>query len=57
MVVNAVALGLLVNVGQRRAIVFGRRPFEFRSPPSDEQLAYNPILGDLSHRRNGSRKA
>jgi len=57
MVVNAVALGLLVNVGQRRPIVFGKRPFEYGRPPSDEELAYNPILGDLSSRRDTPPKA
>jgi rod shape-determining protein RodA len=29
LVVNCAALGLLVNVGQRRPILLGRRPFEF----------------------------
>jgi hypothetical protein len=29
MVVNAVALGLLVNVAHHRPILLGRRPFEF----------------------------
>jgi cell division protein FtsW (lipid II flippase) len=29
LVINAVALGLLVNVGMRQSIAFGRRPFEF----------------------------
>lgn len=42
MVVNAAALGLLVNVGRHRPILLGRRPFEYRQrhkrPPDYERV-------------------
>lgn len=35
LVINCAALGLLVNVGQRRPIILGRKPFEFDARPEE----------------------
>jgi len=43
MLVNAVALGLLVNVGLRRPILLGRRPFEFRAQRRPRP-SYGPLF-------------
>ena len=41
LVVNCAALGLLVNVGQRRPILLGRRPFEHKEDTS--HVPYRPL--------------
>ena len=51
MVVNAAALGLLVNVGIRRPILLGRKPFEFGRGKADEDGLYDTPLGDLEGQR------
>jgi cell division protein FtsW (lipid II flippase) len=42
LVVNCAALGLLVNVGQRRPILLGRRPFEF-GERAEKPVAFGPL--------------
>jgi len=43
LLVNCAALGLLVNVGQRRPISLSRKPFEY-GKPVDKPHAYEPIV-------------
>jgi len=43
LVVNCIALGLLVNVAQRRPILLGRRPFEHKEDTS--HAPYRPLEG------------
>ena len=45
LVINCAALGLLVNVGQRRPILLGKRPFEFGRKKDKPPAPYGP-LGD-----------
>ena len=45
------ALGLLVNVGIRRPILLGRKPFEFGRGKADEDGRYDTPLGDLEGQR------
>ncbi len=52
LVVNGAALGLLVNVGQRRPILLSRRPFEFGRKKDKPPAPYGP-LGDQSWRPGG----
>ena len=53
MLVNAVALGLLVNVGQRRPRSLSRKPFEYDAKAPEEEAAYRTPLAPLSGRRAG----
>ena len=46
LVVNCVALGLLVNVGMRRPILLGRRPFEFGQKKEKPPAPYGPVADD-----------
>ena len=43
LVVNCAALGLLVNVGQRRPILLGKRPFEFGEKREKPPAPYGPF--------------
>ena len=43
LVVNCIALGLLVNVGQRRPILLGKRPFEFGEKKEKPPAPYGPF--------------
>ena len=43
LVINCIALGLLVNVAQRRPILLGRRPFEHKEDTS--HAPYRPLEG------------
>jgi len=43
LVVNCAALGLLVNVSQRRPILLGRRPFEYDEKPEKPPAPYGPL--------------
>jgi rod shape-determining protein RodA len=43
LVVNCLALGLLVNVGQRRPILLGKRPFEFGEKKEKPPAPYGPF--------------
>lgn len=43
LVVNCMALGLLVNVGQRRPIDLGKRPFEFGQRKEKPPAPYGPL--------------
>ena len=43
LVVNCAALGLLVNVGQRRPILLGKRPFEFGERKEKPPAPYGPL--------------
>jgi rod shape determining protein RodA len=43
LVVNCAALGLLVNVGQRRPILLSRRPFEFGARKDKPPSPYSPV--------------
>ena len=43
LVVNCAALGLLVNVGQRRPILLGKRPFEFGEKKEKPPAPYGPF--------------
>ncbi len=52
LVVNCAALGLLVNVGQRRPIHLGRRPFEY-GEPVDKPHAYEPFAKKYREQANG----
>ena len=51
LVMNCVALGLLVNVGQRRPIMLGRRPFE-HGRQADKPHAYEPIAKKYREQAN-----
>ena len=53
LLVNCAALGLLVNVGQRRPILLGRRPFEYGERKEKPPAPYGP-LGDGSGAEAGS---
>jgi len=46
LVVNCVALGLLVNVGIRRPILLGRRPFEYGQKKDKPPAPYGPVGGE-----------
>lgn len=43
LVVNCAALGLLVNVGQRRPILLNKRPFEFGKKKEKPPAPYGPL--------------
>ncbi len=43
LVVNCLALGLLVNVGQRRPMLLGKRPFEFGQKKEKPPSPYGPF--------------
>jgi len=43
LVINCAALGLLVNVGQRRPILLGRRPFEYGQKKEKPPAPYGPL--------------
>ncbi|MBI5723236.1 MAG: FtsW/RodA/SpoVE family cell cycle protein, partial [Planctomycetes bacterium] len=43
LVVNCAALGLLVNVGQRRPILLSRRPFEYGRKKDKPPSPYGPF--------------
>jgi len=43
LVVNCAALGLLVNIGQRRPILLGRRPFEYGERGEKPPAPYGPL--------------
>jgi len=43
LVVNCMALGLLVNVGQRRPMLLGKRPFEFGEKKEKPPSPYGPF--------------
>ena len=43
LVVNCLALGLLVNVGQRRPILLAKRPFEFSRKKEKLPSPYGPF--------------
>jgi len=51
LVMNCAALGLLVNVGQRRPIMLGRKPFEY-GEPADKPHAYEPIAKKYREQAN-----
>jgi len=51
LVMNCAALGLLVNVGQRRPIMLGRKPFEY-GQPADKPHAYEPIAKKYREQAN-----
>jgi len=53
LVVNCAALGLLVNVGLRRPILLGKRPFEYGQKKDKPPAPYGP-MGDSAWRPNGS---
>ena len=50
LVVNCVALGLLVNVGQRRPILLGRRPFEHGEKKDKPPAPYGPLSDEPNWR-------
>ncbi len=43
LVVNCAALGLLVNIGQRRPILLGKRPFEYDEKEPKPPAPYGPL--------------
>jgi hypothetical protein len=45
LVVNCAALGMLVNVGQRRPILLGKRPFEYGEKKEKPPAPYGPLAG------------
>ena len=45
LVVNCLALGLLVNVGQRRPMLLGKRPFEYGEKKDKPPSPYGPFGG------------
>lgn len=47
LVVNCAALGLLVNVGQRRPILLSRRPFEYGEKKDKPPSPYGPFAEEL----------
>jgi len=65
LVINCAALGLLVNVGQRRPILLGRRPFEHGPKKEKPPTPYGPLAPEeasgwpggekLTAPRNGNR--
>lgn len=46
LVVNCLALGLLINVGQRRPIILSRRPFEYRQKKEKPPAPYGPFFDE-----------
>jgi len=53
LVINCFAIGLLVNVGQRRPVVLGRRPFEYDQRKEKPPAPYGPLSdSDWSPRTN-----
>ncbi len=46
LVVNCAALGLLVNVGQRRPILLGKRPFEYGDRAPKPPAPFGPLAKD-----------
>ncbi len=46
LVVNCLAIGLLVNVGIRRPVLLGRRPFEFGQKKEKPPSPYGPFSSD-----------
>ena len=59
LVVNCAALGLLVNVGQRRPILLARRPFEYGEKKEKPPAPYGPFADetDLPQWRAGTNHA
>jgi len=49
LVVNCTALGMLVNVGQRRPILLGKRPFEFGEKKDKPPAPYGPLADSDWH--------
>jgi len=47
MLINAIALGLLVNVGQRRPMTLSRKPFEHGGKTPEQQAAYKRPMDRL----------
>jgi len=45
LVVNCAALGLLVNVGQRRPILLSQRPFEYGEKREKPPAPFGPLAG------------
>jgi rod shape determining protein RodA len=45
LVINCAALGMLVNVGQRRPILLGKRPFEYGQKKEKPPAPYGPLAG------------
>ena len=43
LVINCAALGMLVNVGQRRPISLGKRPFEYGEKKEKPPAPYGPL--------------
>jgi len=50
LVVNCAALGLLVNVGLRRPILLGRRPFEYDQKHEKPPAPYGPLADDAKRK-------
>lgn len=44
MLVNCVAMGLLINVAQRRPVLLGPKPFEYGSRAGGESMSYGPLF-------------
>ena len=57
LVVNCAALGMLVNVGQRRPILLGKRPFEFGEKKEKPPAPYGPLGDDQWRPGNGLPKS
>ncbi len=55
LVVNCAALGLLVNVGQRRPILLGKRPFEYGERKPKPPRPVGPLSEDREALRNAGR--
>ena len=54
LVVNCAALGMLVNVGIRRPILLGRRPFEYGKKKDKPPAPYGPLADDNWRPGNGA---
>ncbi|HET6427658.1 MAG TPA: FtsW/RodA/SpoVE family cell cycle protein [Phycisphaerae bacterium] len=57
LVVNGAALGLLVNVGQRRPILLSKRPFEYGEKKEKPPAPFGPLAEDQSPGRRTPRSA
>jgi len=53
LVVNCAALGMLVNVGVRRPILLGKRPFEFGEKKDKPPAPYGPLADEQWRPGNG----
>ena len=56
LVVNCAALGLLVNVGQRRPILLSRRPFEHGDKKEKPPTPYGPLAPENTSGWPGAEK-